>query len=294
MGIFNNLARNHGMLLPAALAALGLASPAMAATIAWETPVNFNTNSAELTKGVVYALNFSGRSITDTATGVTFVDASASKLVSHNASGYVAVLDGPDLTTTNYTNNGSSSGYTTAIMITQDAGALENHSTGDSNFDRVLNYDCTVTLPTTPPVWSVGGYGTTTFTLHGLTNGSNYRVQLFLADTNNSGYHQQFEFAALNTPSTNGKYSGSTPTVYSPTGSLGTYIIGDFTADSTTQSFILAQYQNYGSSGLLFTGSQLNALILTDPPTTPIPEPATGALLLAGTGLLLRLRRRPA
>jgi hypothetical protein len=153
--------------------------------------------------------------------------------------------------------------YGTGINA-QTPGFMGSATTGDANFDTVLNKG------ETP--------GNGSLVLGGLTLGTTYDV-LFLDDDNRSGIggnrtfsvtdglsssaSQQFQFTAQN--------GSGTP-------NIGGYILEQFTASGTTEDLTL----NQGN------GSQLDAILVT---TATVPEPAVWSMLLVGGVLALAFRK---
>ena len=136
------------------------------------------------------------------------------------------------------------------------------HTTGDSNYNSLLIY---------------GAYaaGTSaTFTLNGsgtvpLTIGREYLVQAWVSDARNLG--------TFRSQSISGSGSMSFPS--NGTG-MGSWVIGRFVADATSQQFVISANQS----------AQLNLLQVRD--ITPVPEPSA-ALLACLAGIPLLRRRRP-
>ena len=116
-------------------------------------------------------------------------------------------------------------------------------------------------------------------TLKGLTIGNTYEVQLFENDSRDAGFGRTINFYSTAAGSIqSGNVDYNTTDVL---GGVGQYVIGTFIATGTTE--VIDQKNG---------APQLNAFDLRD--LTPLPEPATWALLAAGLGALALVTRRRA
>jgi hypothetical protein len=234
----------------AALAAIALAGSASAATIAWGSVSTITSSTDVSTNGTLviarqatasaYGGNYGN---SNTVNGVLFDGvANTSSGVTFDISGFV--------------------GYDPNSYV---VGAAGTPGTLESAYQRMLT-----------GAWH-GNTSPAAVTLSGLTVGQEYELQVWVAD------YRQFPPNTYNRSQTltAGNTSGSL-TYLQTNGSgislgavSGSYIIGTFTADTSTQSITL----DANSS------TQLNAMQLRT-----IPEPS--AALLGGLGLLALARRR--
>lgn len=234
----------------ASLAAIALAGSASAANIAW---------------GSVSAINSSA----DVSTNGTLVMAIRASSADYGGSyGNSNTVNGVLFDSINPTQNGVTfdiSGFVSYDPNSYVVGAAGTPGTLESAYQQMLT-----------GAW-FGDTSPAAFTLSGLTVGQEYELQVWVAD------YRQFPPNTYNRSQTltAGNTSGSL-TYLQTNGSgislgavSGSYIIGTFTADTSTQSITL----NANSS------TQLNALQLR-----AIPEPS--AALLGGLGLLALARRR--
>ncbi|AEJ02715.1 PEP motif putative anchor domain protein [Nitrosomonas sp. Is79A3] len=117
--------------------------------------------------------------------------------------------------------------------------------------------------------WISGSNPTISNFLSGLTTGHQYQLQLFAARSDCCGTR------------TASFSDGAGHTSDAVRGDSYTSIVGNFTADALTQTLQLIDSSN---------NPILNAYVLRD--VTPVPEPETYAMLLAGLGLLGFVARR--
>jgi len=167
----------------------------------------------------VYGVDFGGSGLITTANGYTFDD--------YASAGNVSVI---------------SSGLNTF------GGYLGSASTGDGNFDIVLNN-------------GVYGSSANTATLNNLTVGQSYTVLVLLDDTRSSGGTFQVTDGLTFSPVQQYAFANGLPAV-------GGYIIGTFTAQATTQPLTVVNNGN---------NSQYNAILLETgiAPAPPIPPTLT-------------------
>ena len=213
------------MSLAAAIAGLSLS--ANAATVLWQTPVTASGDGAadvhNSTSTLEYAYQYGSLSGALTIGGVTFAD----------------VAD----------TSSASTSFRSAVAANQQGniGVIPG-TTG--NYETFLRQNVAAGASSNP------------WTLHGLTSGNDYLLQLWVADVRFGSTQTQTFTSGGNT----------TDPIFIKTGQ---YVIGTFTADATTQEVTM--------NGNIMNGMQLRHI--------PVPEPSTTALLGLG-GLALILRRR--
>lgn len=127
--------------------------------------------------------------------------------------------------------------------------------------------------------WYGSSAGTSTISLSGLTLGQEYEVQIWVADYRQFPPNTYNRSETLTAGNTSGAltYLQTDQSGFNLGSASGSYILGTFTADSTSQTIGVTSASS----------SQLNALQLR-----AIPEPSTA--LLGGLGMLALLRRRRA
>ena len=145
-------------------------------------------------------------------------------------------------------------------------GYLNGNTSGDTNFDTVLN---------------TGTYFTSeTLTLNGLTTGTTYNVLSFFVDKVNAP-GSEYSLVDSNPNSTPASSSGPQQYDFAGATPLGGYVLGTFTADASgTESFnqIIDPTQNfYGYMGVL---------------VEVVPEPSSGVLLGMGALVVMFISRR--
>jgi hypothetical protein len=121
-------------------------------------------------------------------------------------------------------------------------------------------------------IYNAGGGSTMTITLNGLTAGQDYLVQIWESDPRPGSAGHAETVSGFNNVSMSYNSTGAD-------GGVGQYVIGNFTASGTSESFTIQ-----GNSGVV---SQINAMQLR-----AVPEPGAWVSLLGGCGVLLGLRRR--
>ena len=231
------------LLLPAITSiALGFGSTANAAVVTW-TSQGTITDENVIQANVTSAFNLAGGSgtnvVTTTTQPVSFVNSNNSN---------TTVSNGITLTIVSGFNNGITSNVWDGTPV-------------DLDFNTVM--DGFAHSPGRSP-------GNGAFTLSGLTDGTEYSVQLFTSDTRDGiGNLRDIQF--------DDDLGNSTAAVLQ---SDKQFFIGTFTAVGTSQAFN-AVSTNQGTSG---------SVILNAATVSVIPEPSTA--LLGGLAALLALLRR--
>lgn len=231
----------------AALSAVSLVDSLSAASILWDAPTAVvSEDDVSLNGTLVIARQATITSVDQTINGVLF-------------SGTTNTQNGVTF--------GLSSGWGGYDPSSYVVGAAGTPGTLSTSYQTMLT-----------GAWYGSSAGTSTISLSGLTLGQEYEVQIWVAD-----YRQwpDTNFARSETLSAG---NISSPLTYlqvisgvNQGSASGSYILGTFTADSTSQTI------GFTSA----SSSQLNAFQLR-----AIPEPSTA--LLGGLGMLALLRRRRA
>ncbi|MDB4041707.1 PEP-CTERM sorting domain-containing protein [bacterium] len=155
----------------------------------------------------------------------------------------------------------------------------------------------------TIPVINSGLFDMFTLSMSGLTIGNSYEMQLIVNDARGGGPgggRDQDWQVGVSDGSTNATIAGIADLTNSPTATpglplTGDFIIGTFTADATTQSFLIAGTRSGFTLGQAFASpnngqGQINGFQLRE--TAVVPEPSSALLLgLAGFGFLVRRRK---
>ncbi len=151
-------------------------------------------------------------------------------------------------------------------------GFLAGKTTGNTDYNSLLNSAA-----------YGGGTGTVDMTLGGgnLVNGQQYEIQLWYVDVRTEGVDTRAMIFG------DGEITESSVSVssgiFGPSGTLGQYTIGTFTADGINQTLSLTP----GVAPNAFGNSQLNAYQIR-----AVPEPSAASLVgLCGLALILRRRR---
>jgi len=208
--------------------------------IHWQTPVTFNGLTA-------------GQILTNTMPGAFFEaaffgNASSPIYVTNNGVVYPFYSDGSTVSLADYW--GTASG----------CWLVGGNTTGNTNLDKVLNQFA----------WD-GGIGTHTLTLHNLTPGSNYCVQIFALDDRGAGAGRYSNFQD---PANNADVSDTVGMQDNK------YVIGTFTAPGTD----LAILQNLlpggaANTGVAIVGTVGWTVVNTNPPTANFAATLSGQTL---------------
>lgn len=223
----------------AALSALTLAGSASAATITWGSAAAISSSTDVSTTGTLVTAAYMGNAGSQVVNGVTFSAAAATA---------------------------GTSSYTGFTLSTIDAVAGTQPGSGPSGVTGSY-----ATILDQMAENFIGGT-TLTLTLTGLTLNQEYQLQFWAAD-----YRTQYGDLGRSETLTAGNTSGSLSFLRNGGSASGSYILGTFTADGTTQAITVN-----GTGDAIVNAFQVRA----------IPEP--GAALLGGLGMLALLRRRRA
>ncbi|MBU6222183.1 MAG: hypothetical protein KGR24_05460 [Planctomycetes bacterium] len=240
-----------------AVAFVGAAEPVSAATIIWGSPTTVAGDSDVDTTGtLVYAYNI----------GPSGVQATTINGVVFNAFAFPGQLDFLNTVTVgsvNFTENPSNlQSYDFPSSATPFASLSTAYKTMLSGGGTAL-LDSTITA-----------------TLGGLTAGQSYRLQWWTSDPANSQGVLNETFAT--TTATSGSSSVTLDSnSTNASGGLGQYVIGTFTADSTTQTFDLNSPS--GNTSPLINGFQIRAVAVPEPSTCAMAT--TAALGVAAAAL---------
>jgi choline-sulfatase len=222
------------LIVPFLLVALGL----QAADITW-SPVADTTGKADLIEGpVIHALNGG------TLTQVTGAGTSGAQDV---------LFTGVTFANLDFVGTGSDAGETPGSRATANVYPGTITSTGDTNFDRMIQSFTD----------SVTGIRTGELTLNGFTLGEDYRIQLFFNDQRSGTDHRVMTFGDTNGQTVD---VGASAIPGSQTTDYGQHAIGAFTATATNQVITMATVG--------FGNVHLNALLVVQadpsPPVVPM------------------------
>ena len=224
------------------LALLAIARTAPAAAITWGTATDITSDSDVSTEGtLLYAEDWSAAA---TVNGVSFA--------------YDGSTTGDADVAINFPSPGGGTSTTSV-----GGGTSEPYNGLSTNYKRLVRGLVYGSTPAANAVTSG------TITLHGLTVGDIYQVQLWINDSRGADGTASYStrVATFTTTGTNSvslaHYAGGTST--SGAGGLGQYVIGSFTADATTEA--IKETDSNPTSGST-AGTQLNAIQVAVIPTT--------------------------
>jgi hypothetical protein len=236
---------------------VGLAEPVSAATIVWGTPTTIaGDGDVDTTGTLVYAYNIGPSGVQSTTINSVVFNAFAFP-------GQLDFLNSVTVGSVNFTENPSN---LQSYDFLSSGAPFSSLSTA---YKAMLSSGGTALLD-----------NTITATLGGLTVGQPYRVQWWTSDPANTQGVLNETFAT--TTATSGSNSVTLDAnSTNADGGLGQYVIGTFTADSTSQTFDLNSPA--GNTSPLINGFQLRAVAVPEPSTFVMAT--TAALGLAAASL---------
>jgi hypothetical protein len=236
------------MIVAIVVAFVGLSEPVSAATIIWGTPTTVaGDGDVDTTGTLVYAYNI----------GPSGVQSTTINSVVFNAFAFPGQLDFVNTVTVGSVNFTENPSNLQSYNFSSSATPFSSLSTA---YKAMLSNGGTALLDST-----------ITATLGGLTVGQPYRLQWWTSDPANSQGVLNETFAT--TTATSGSNSVTLDSnSTNANGGLGQYVIGTFTADSTSQTFDLNS--PLGNTSPLIDGFQLRAVA--------VPEPSTWVMGAAG------------
>jgi hypothetical protein len=152
---------------------------------------------------------------------------------------------------------------------------LQGSTTGDANFDTILNNG----------QYSPVHFDTESFTLSGLTNGDTYNVLVLTAD--DRGVDARYTFGI-----SDGASNSATPNyTFAPARETqGAYLLDTFVATRATHTFSVSAVGSPSETGGAGDSNlELSSILVGQ---IAAPEPGTVALLLGGLGVLAFVIRR--
>ena len=228
-----------------------------AATINWGLATNIVDDSDVSTNGtLVRAYNFGGSNVTVNTVAFTGTTLEA-------VSGIHTITDSHTISPVPNSNN--------VLYVTSGRGPGASFA-GSANYTSLLSSTAYAAGANN----NGGGNNKYTFQLTNLTIGSTYQLQVWFNDSRDSGSTNRRGIVDGIIVDYN---TGTSSSGISTAGAAGQYLIGEFTADATTQSF------NFVGSGGESVGGQLNGYQLRS-----IPEPSL--TLLGGLGFAIAAARR--
>lgn len=224
--------------MPALILALGTAGVASGASINWGSPQDTTSSAADdIVDGGAVVLAINGHNFSDDANGPADV-----------------TLDGVLFSGESFLGQNFNQG-----------GLLSSNTTGDADYDALLDNASIVN-------GGVPANNDSVYTITGLTNGTDYYVQLWFADERTASAGRVMTYGDNEATESTVDVAGQ------GANGFGQFAIGQFTAGGSSQDLTLV------TSG--FGRSHITAILVRE-----VPEPGSLALLGLGGAFMLRRRR---